>query len=132
MQKACRIMLVALALASLGGCSYFQFPGVYKLEIQQGNIIKQEMVDQLKPGMTRRQVKFVLGSPLVMDTFKQDRWDYLYTVRRRNGESHKERLTVFFKDDKLSHFTGDFRPSEPDESDDSSDTADAAESSPES
>lgn len=112
MQKACRIILVAVALASLGGCSYFQFPGVYKLEVQQGNIIEQKMVDQLKPGMTKRQVKFVLGSPLVMDTFQQDRWDYVYTVRKRGGEKKKERLTIYFEDDKLSHMNGDYRPSE--------------------
>jgi len=113
MQKACRIIVVALALASLGGCSYFQFPGVFTLEVQQGNIIEQEMIDQLKPGMTKRQVKFVMGSPLIMDTFDQDRWDYVYTIRTRTGERRDERMTIYFKDDKLSHFSGDYRPSAP-------------------
>jgi len=113
MQKACRIIVVALALASLGGCSYFQFPGVYTLEVQQGNIIEQEMIDQLKPGMTKRQVKFVMGSALIMDTFDQDRWDYVYTIRTRTGERRDERMTIYFKDDKLSHFSGDYRPSTP-------------------
>jgi len=113
MQKACRIIVVAFALASLGGCSYFQFPGVFTLEVQQGNIIEQEMIDQLKPGLTKRQVKFIMGSPLVMDTFDQDRWDYIYTLRTRTGERRDERVTVYFKDDKLSHFSGDYRPSTP-------------------
>ncbi len=113
MQKACRIIVVALALASLGGCSYFQFPGVFTLEVQQGNIIEQEMIDQLKPGMTKRQVKFVMGSALIMDTFDQDRWDYVYTIRTRSGERRDERMTIYFKDDKLSHFSGDYRPSTP-------------------
>jgi outer membrane protein assembly factor BamE len=113
MQKACRIIVVALALASLGGCSYFQFPGVFTLEVQQGNIIEQEMIDQLKPGMTKRQVKFVMGSALIMDTFDQDRWDYVYTIRTRSGERRDERMTIYFKDDKLSHFSGDYRPSAP-------------------
>lgn len=110
MQKACRRLLAVLMLASLAGCSYFQFPGVYKLEIQQGNIITQEMVDQLKPGMTKRQVRFILGTPLLADTFNANRWDYFYSLRDPQGETAKERITVFFQDDKLTHFTGDFTP----------------------
>ncbi len=121
MQKACRTILMTIALVSLGGCSYFQFPGVYKLEVQQGNIIEQEMIDQLKPGMTKRQVKFVMGSPLVTDTFDQDRWDYVYTVATRTGEYKKEHVSIIFKDDKLVEISGDYRPSAP-----TAETADAS------
>ncbi len=110
MQKACRYLLTALFLTCLSGCSYFQFPGVYKIEIQQGNIITQDMVDQLKPGMTKRQVRFVLGTPLIADTFHQNRWDYLYVLRDARDNVTKERISVFFKDDKLSHISGDFAP----------------------
>ena len=113
MQKACQTALALIAVCTLSACSYFQFPGVYTLEVQQGNIIEQEMIDQLKPGMTKRQVRFVLGSPLVMDTFEQDRWDYYYSVRTRTGDFRKEQVTVYFEDDKLSHFTGDYKPSTP-------------------
>jgi outer membrane protein assembly factor BamE len=123
MQKACRTILMTIALVSLGGCSYFQFPGVYKLEVQQGNIIEQKMIDQLKPGMTKRQVKFVLGSPLVTDTFNQDRWDYVYTIATRLGEYKKEQVSIIFKDDKLVEISGDYRPSAPTTGDTDSDAS---------
>ncbi len=64
-------------------CGFVGFPGVYKINVEQGNIVTQEMVDQLKPGMNRRQVRFILGTPLIEDTFNQNRWDYLYV--KRNG-----------------------------------------------
>jgi outer membrane protein assembly factor BamE len=103
---------VIIGAVALNACSWFQFPGVYKLTIQQGNIITQEMVDQLKPGMTKRQVNFVLGTPLIMDSFEQDRWDYYYSLRNSEGETTTERLTVFFQNDQLTQLVGDFRPSE--------------------
>lgn len=111
MQKPAQRILLLLALASLVGCQYFKFPGVYKVNIQQGNIVTQEMVDQLKPNMTKRQVRYIMGNPLIEDTFNPDRWDYVYTFRPAKGEPTKERITIYFKDDKLSHFTGDFVPS---------------------
>lgn len=86
----------------------FAFPGVYRLNIPQGNIITQEMVDQLRPGLSKRQVNFILGTPLVKDTFDQDRWDYLYSFQPGGGERVQERLTVFFENDQLTHFVGDF------------------------
>lgn len=110
MQKAIQYIFVCLFLVSLSGCSYFQFPGVYKIDVQQGNIVTQEMIDQLKPGMTKRQVRFIMGTPLVADTFDQDRWDYFYSLLDPVGEITQERVSVFFENDKLSHFTGDFRP----------------------
>ena len=121
MQKACGCLSAIILITSLAGCSYFQFPGVYKISIQQGNIVSQEMVDQLKPGLTKRQVRFILGNPLLTDTFNNNRWDYLYSLRKPNGNTAKKRLTVFFEDDKLTHFTGHFVPNpNPDISDKSS------------
>jgi outer membrane protein assembly factor BamE len=97
---------VALSLGGLGGCA---FPGVYRIDIPQGNIITQEMVDQLRPGLTKRQVTFILGTPLIRDTFDQDRWDYVYSYQPGGGERVQERLTVFFDDTgTLTHFEGDF------------------------
>ena len=104
-----RRLLVLTLLASLFGCAWFQFPGVYRLEIQQGNIITQEMVDQLKPGMSKRQVNFVLGTPLVQDSFNQDRWDYYYSLSTSQGELSKRRFTVYFNNDQLSHVEGDYK-----------------------
>jgi len=109
MQKALLITITSLSLIILSGCSYLKFPGVYTLEIQQGNIVTQEMVDQLKPGMTKRQVRFVLGTPLIADTFEQDRWDYYYSLRDGKRNMTKEKLVVYFAEGKLVKFTGDFR-----------------------
>ena len=81
-----------LAIASflvISGCNNIgsmDFPGVYKISIPQGNIITQEMVDQLRPGMTKRQVIFVMGTPLVRDPYHQDRWDYVYNFQPGGGE----------------------------------------------
>lgn len=112
-RPAGRLLLALLLCAGLGACTASSsiFPGVYRIDIPQGNIITQEMVDQLRPGLTKRQVTFILGTPLVRDTFHQDRWDYVYSFQRGGGERAQERLTVFFENGELSRFTGDFRQS---------------------
>lgn len=111
MQKACRLALALTLVSLLAGCQYFKFPGVHKIEIQQGNIITQEMIDQLKPGMTRRQVRYVMGTPLIEDTFQPDRWDYFYSKEDSKGKLTRERVSIYFNGDTLSHFAGDFVPS---------------------
>ncbi|NKB35237.1 MAG: outer membrane protein assembly factor BamE [Pseudomonadales bacterium] len=88
------------------------FPGVYKISIPQGNIITQDMVDQLRPGMSKRQVTFVMGTPLVRDPYHQDRWDYIYSFQPGGGQRGQERISVFFVDDQLVNFEGDFVPTE--------------------
>ena len=101
------------SLALLGGCGNFgsmDFPGVYKISIPQGNIITQDMVDQLRPGMTKRQVIFVMGTPLVRDPYHQDRWDYVYNFQPGGGERGQERLSVEFEDGELIRLSGDFEP----------------------
>ena len=105
-----RTLLITLAIACLSACSFVGFPGVYKIDVEQGNIVTQEMADQLKPGMSRRQVRFILGTPLVEDTFNQDRWDYPYVKRNGNNILSEARLTVFFEGDSLVNVTGDFPP----------------------
>lgn len=103
-----------LLLTLLAGCSSFEFPWVYKLSIDQGNIITQEMVNKLQPGMSRNQVQFVMGSPLIADPFHEDRWDYIYTLLDAKGRRTEQHLTVFFTDDKLSSLSGNIVP-QPDE-----------------
>ncbi len=105
-----RTLLVLLALGSLSACGFVGFPGVYKIDVEQGNIVTQEMADQLKPGMSRRQVRFILGTPLVEDTFNQDRWDYPYVKRNGNTILSESRLTVIFDGDTLLEVTGDYQP----------------------
>lgn len=95
-----KIIISTLILTGLllGGC-------VYVADVQQGNVIDKKELDQLKPGMTKKQVKFLLGSPIIQDAFHQDRWDYVYTFRE--GDSayvEKRRLTLIFKGDTLKKF----------------------------
>jgi len=97
-----------VGLLALAGCS---FPGVYKIDIQQGNVVTQDMIDQLRPGMTRRQVRFIMGNPLLADTFHADRWDYLYSLQPGGGERQQERVTLIFNsNDQLASLSGDFKP----------------------
>ncbi|UVE17084.1 outer membrane protein assembly factor BamE [Pseudomonas sp. LS44] len=106
-----KLMLTGLTLVgllALAGCS---FPGVYKIDIQQGNVVTQDMIDQLKPGMTRRQVRFIMGNPLISDTFHANRWDYLYSIQPGGGQRQQERMSVIFSDnDQLAGLSGDFMP----------------------
>jgi outer membrane protein assembly factor BamE len=85
-------------------------PFVYKMTVQQGNIVTEEMVDQLQPGMTKRQVRYLLGTPLLNDFFHTDRWDYTYTLRRGHQEMVKKNLSLYFQDDALVRVDGDLRP----------------------
>ena len=89
-------------------CSYVPNLTPHRIEIQQGNFITQEMVVQLKPGMTRDQVRFALGTPLVSDLFHGDRWDYIFVRQRANSpEVERRRISVFFEADKLARIEGD-------------------------
>ena len=105
-----RISYISLILICLSGCGVVGFPGVYKINVEQGNIVTQEMVDQLKPGMNRRQVRFILGTPLLEDSFNQSRWDYTYITRNGQTVISEQQLTVFFEGDTLSRFSGTFTP----------------------
>ncbi len=79
----------------------------YRIDVRQGNFVTQEMVAQLKPGLSREQVRFILGSPLVADMFHVDRWDYVYRFQPGHGEAQQRGLTVFFQDNKLTRVAGD-------------------------
>ncbi|WP_263144761.1 outer membrane protein assembly factor BamE [Pseudomonas sp. RIT-PI-AD] len=106
-----KLLLASLTftgLVALAGCS---FPGVYKIDIQQGNVVTQDMIDQLKPGMTRRQVRFIMGNPLITDTFHANRWDYLYSIQPGGGKRQQERVSLSFDgNDQLIGLAGDFMP----------------------
>lgn len=109
--KASAVLVTALFVSACSSLPLPQFPGVYKIPIAQGNIITQEMIDKLEPGMTRRQVIFVMGTPLVRDPYNQDRWDYVFNFQPGGGERGQERVSLYFQNELLSHFTGDFEPS---------------------
>ena len=85
----------------------------YKLDIPQGNVITQEMVDKLKPGMTRSQVRFVLGTPLVVDAFRDNRWDYAYTLQKGGKVVESRRVTILFDGDVLKSIEGNVVAAKP-------------------
>lgn len=111
-----RALVLSLILPLfLTGCGNFTlFPGVHKIVIQQGNIVDEEMVGKLKPGMTRAQVRFVLGTPLITDTFNDNRWDYYYLVTDQRNFNVTERFTVYFENDVLESYEGTIEPPEQD------------------
>jgi len=85
----------------------------YRPDVQQGNVVTKEMVDQLAAGMARDQVRFLLGTPALVSVFHQDRWDYVYMLRRGVGsEVQSRRLTVYFKDNRVERFESDDMPPE--------------------
>lgn len=85
----------------------------YRPDVQQGNVVTREMVDQLRPGMTREQVRFLLGTPLLASVFHADRWDYVYYLKRgRDDERQQRKLTVWFRNDRLDRFEADQMPEE--------------------
>lgn len=93
---------------------FLGFLSPYRVDVQQGNFVSQEMLAQLKEGMTMAQVQFALGTPLLNDLFHADRWDYLFRMQKRNGEVTTSRVTVFFKDKRMVRFEGGNLPDEQD------------------
>jgi outer membrane protein assembly factor BamE len=117
---------VALTVLLLAGCqSVPMLPGMraHKIEIQQGNYVTQDMVAKLSSGMSRSQVRFALGTPLIVDPFHADRWDYVYVLQKGGKVIEQRRIVVVFKDDRLVRIDGDVSPAK-------SETADAAKLQP--
>ena len=116
------IFITIAATAVLAGCSTMEdlssaipdaldrAPLVYRPAIQQGNVVTQEQVNGLEPGMSKRQVRFLLGTPMLTDVFHADRWDYAYTHGVGSTPSEMQRVTVYFEGDRLVRIAGDLRP----------------------
>lgn len=102
--------LALLALIPLSGCGL-----IYKVDAQQGNLFDKSTVETLKPGMSKRQVLLVMGSPAVISPFEQDRWDYVSTIRRGRGKMDSKDLVLYFKDNALVKIDGDYFPEDPDQ-----------------
>jgi len=106
----------AIALATLlAGCGVPRALGIapYKIEIQQGNFISQEMMSQLKEGMSKEQVRQIMGTPLLVDIFHAERWDYLYTRESADGRREQRGLVLHFQDGKLARIDGEAAPARP-------------------
>lgn len=100
-----QLLIVLLLLTGTGlisGCIK-----IYRADVQQGNVITAEMLEKLKLGMTRRQVRFLLGTPLVSDPLHTERWDYYYSYKEGRGETIQRRLKLIFDDDVLVDIQGD-------------------------
>lgn len=107
-----RSFLAALVVSSglISGCSFDSVVGLvdpYRIDVRQGNDVDQEMVAQLRRGMSRDQVRYVLGSPLVVNMFRSDRWDYVYRFRPGSGEAQQRVISLFFAGDVLDRIEGD-------------------------
>ena len=98
-----RLIVVLLLALVTSGCGL-----LYKQSIQQGNVLEAEQVDALKPGMTKRQVMLVLGTPAVQSPFHDSRWDYVSSYKDEDGKVELKRLTVIFDDSVLTRIEGDF------------------------
>jgi outer membrane protein assembly factor BamE len=113
-------LAVAASLAVLAGCSSVDGAGrslataitPYKVEVVQGNFISREQVEALQKGMTREQVRNILGTPLVTSLFHGNRWDYVFTLKRQGVDPQRRHLTVFFQDELMDRVEGDPMPSE--------------------
>lgn len=106
--KKLLIPIVFAASTLVTGCSSW----VYRIDVQQGNVVEQEALNRVEPGMTKRQVSFVLGTPLMRDPFHADRWDYVYFLKPGNGKQEQKHVAVYFEDDHLKRIEGDMQPLE--------------------
>ena len=111
------LLLAVAAGAAAGGCATIDTYaptlrsfGVYKLDINQGNFISQDMVDKLRVGQTKQQVKLILGTPLIASVFRDDRWDYTYEFIRQGRVIEHRNFSVYFAEDKLARWEGDEMP----------------------
>ena len=86
-------------------------PYVYTIDVNQGNLIDQVMIYQLRPNMTKRQVLYIMGSPMLVDFFHQNRWDYIYSSKKRGDDREQKAVSIFFENDQIKSIQGDLRPS---------------------
>ncbi len=110
-------LIFCLTFLFLQGCSNNScifskdnLPLVHRVDVQQGNVITQDMLAKLKLGMEKKKVRFIMGTPLITDTFHNDRWDYVYTYKEGREQREQRRVTLFFKDDLLARVEGDVNP----------------------
>jgi outer membrane protein assembly factor BamE len=99
-----KVIALLLSVLLLSSCS---IPRIFQVVISQGNLVDQEMLDKLEIGMTESQVKFVMGTPLISDTFYPNRWDYFTSVTQGENSYTNQKITLYFKDNKLVSWEGE-------------------------
>jgi len=108
--KTLLIYSLSALILLISACSTDKIPGVYRIDIQQGNDVSQDMVNKLEAGMSKSQVAYIMGTPLLIDTFHPNRWDYIYSFHPGNGKREQRRVTLIFNSDEtLKHVEGDTR-----------------------
>lgn len=100
------ILICVFFSAFISGCSVSNLPGLYRVEVQQGNLITEAELEKLQPGLSRQQVLFLLGSPSITDPFHPDRWDYAFQIRDSKYIYTTQKMTVFFDKDTLTKVEG--------------------------
>ena len=116
------LMITLGSILLLSGCAHREsnpiyresilsdLPFVYRMTVQQGNLVTEEMIDQLQPGMSRIQVRYLLGTPMLVDLFHTNRWYYTYTIRRGHESMEKRPLVVYFDGDQFTRVEGYLQP----------------------
>ena len=99
-----KVISLLLSVLLLSSCS---IPRIFQVVISQGNLVDQEMLDKLEIGMTESQVKFVMGTPLISDTFYPNRWDYFTSVTQGENTYTNQKITLYFKENKLVSWEGE-------------------------
>ncbi len=113
MKQLIYFLLLSAFVSMITGCSnsnFFSFPGVYKMDIQQGNVLAEKKIRQLKTGMTKEQVAFIMGNPVLTDIFNKNRWDYVYSFQPGGEPRQQKRLTLFFQQNQLIRMTRNALP----------------------
>jgi outer membrane protein assembly factor BamE len=112
-----KLAVLCFSLIFLAACSRsfdggYNVPLLYKVDIQQGNVIEQDMINKLRPGMDKNQVKFIMGTPVIVDPFHNDRWEYIFSFQEGGGIREQRHITLHFNDDEiLTHVSGDIEVS---------------------
>lgn len=119
MMRARFILPALVGTALLSGCSMFESAYdkaydtvVYQIDVPQGNFVEQKQVDQLRVNMTKAQVQFVMGTPMLVDAFTPDTWYYIHRMDKGDGPTTQEKVVLTFKDNKLQTVAGDMKPSD--------------------
>jgi len=111
-----KLILIAFLFCLIYGCSRsydggFNAPLLHKIDIQQGNVIDQKMLNKLTPGMNKKQVKFIMGTPVLIDPFHSERWEYIYSFQEGGQVREQRHITLHFENGKLAYISGDIEVS---------------------
>ncbi|MFT7492332.1 MAG: outer membrane protein assembly factor BamE [Pseudohongiellaceae bacterium] len=105
-----KVLCLTLVVMTLSACTSIGFPGVYRADVDQGNLMHKERLAEVKIGMKPRQVRRLLGTPLLTDTFTKNRWDYFYSLRQDKDIDVRHHITVFFEDDRVTAIKDQLSP----------------------